>query len=126
MKYIWLFICFAIPGVCFTSCNEKAVTVDSEIYIHLQGGFNDNDVKVSIDGNQVYHKQHITTNNLLGLADVDSTLQQNGDHSIRVDIDSTITYVQSFTLQNTIWCGINLNPNDSTVFIFSDEKFLYD
>lgn len=96
-------------------------------YLHLQGGFDHDDVRIDLDGVQVYHYDSVTTNNLLSLADVDSTIQSYGNHQISVNVNNTAIHTENFDLHQSLWLGINLNPADSSIQIdYSLVPFMYE
>ncbi len=106
------------------SCEQRS---NSMVYLHLQGGFSGDDISIEMDGTEVYHNDSVVTNNLLSLADIDSTEQSNGTHEIKVNVNNGFIQTSNFNLANTLYVGINLNPSDSSISIdYSNEPYLYE
>jgi len=128
MKPIRILALITVVVLIMSSCHTEEINHDPQkAYLHIQGGFNYDDVQIDIDGVQVYHNDSVNTNNLLGIADVDSTTQPYGNHEIKVNVNNGFIYTEHFDLHQTLWIGMSLNSSDSTLnFIYSTEPYLYD
>lgn len=124
MRSIKYFVLIAVVALALQSCEQRS---NSMVYLHLQGGFSGDDVVIEMDGTQVYYNDSVATNNLLSLADIDSTEQANGNHEVKVIVNNGFIQTSNFNLSNTLYVGINLNPSDSTINIaYSNEPYMYE
>jgi hypothetical protein len=128
MKHIRIIVLASITILVLQSCENHQTQQDPQkAYLHLQNGWNNDDVRIDIDGNEVYHNDSVLTNNVLGFADSDSTTQTYGNHEIKVDVNNGFIYTEHFDLHQTMWIGMSLNPSDSSLnFMYSTEPYLYD
>lgn len=128
MKSIRIAILASFAALALQSCENNEPQHDAQkAYLHLQNWFDGDDVKIHIDGTQVYHNNSVVTNPLVSLADVDSTTQEYGNHEITVNVNNTAIHTEHFDLHQTLWLGINLQVSDSSIHIlYFTEPFLYD
>ena len=128
MKSIRIIILASFGAFALQSCETTTTPHDPQkAYLHLQDGWNNDDVKIDIDGIEVYHNDSVFTNNVLGLADIDSTTQSYGTHEIKVDVNHGDIHTENFELHQTLWLGISLHYTDSSVHImYSTEPYMYD
>lgn len=81
---------------------------DMKVYFHAQNSFNNDHLVIRVDGNTVYDKQ-VTTNQLIGLADVDSLFTSSGQHQVIATVNDI--YSDTVTTWNTpvVYLGIQFN-----------------
>lgn len=94
--------------------------------MNLQGNFNQDSITIFLDNQQIFSKQ-VTTNNLLGLADVVAPIsKESGSHQLKIEMNG-ISTAENFNLQSALYVGINFNPTTKKFeLIYSKEPFLYD
>jgi len=93
--------------------------------IDLQDGFEDDTVVMQINGEEVFRKEHVTTNLLLGLAASFETEVEKGPVSVEISVE-TRDIVETIPLDVSAdtYLGVSV-VNDRIEQIISDEPFVY-
>ncbi len=121
MKHIRFYTIFALLVLMATSCQNGTINEDERVYLHIQSSFSNDQVQVKFDGNEVYNNL-VSTNHVLGLADVDSTTLTSGNHEIAVIVNNTFTHTELFNHDQAPYICINFDDSDNTISI----EYFYD
>ena len=122
------FIIFPLLAVLiFYSCTKK--TDSLTLGIDVQSSFNQDNVRVLIDGQKLLHKQ-LQTNYILGVCYQDGqivTTTKSGEHEISVIVNNTTTKTETINLHDDLYIGINYDPQRNEIsFLYSAHRFMYD
>jgi hypothetical protein len=122
MNKVLIGIVFASITLCF-ACKKE--TRSFPVAVDLQSQFNNDNVNVYIDNVLVFGKI-ITTNDVLSLAASTSKTLKEGQHEIKVFVNSK-TLNQSFNLDSDLYIGINYNRDSSTISLrYWETPFIYE
>ena len=122
-----------IPVLLFLAINilyscKKDVT-NLTVGIDVQSSFNNDNVQLLIDGNQLMNRP-LQTDYALGVCYVDGQIvltKNKGTHEIKVVVNNTITKTETFSLSNALYIGINYDRQIQKIsFIYSHTRFMYD
>ena len=111
-----------------TSCKKETVSADHNLFVDIQYGFDNDQVAVFIDGQQVFNNS-VTSNPSLGWAtSLLSSIEESGAHIIKVVINNQHTYPKVFSLNKDTWLGVGYfsGPVRDIKVIVSDKPFAYD
>ncbi len=122
------FIIFSLLATSlFYSCTKKTDAIT--LGVDVQSSFNQDNVRVTIDGQELLHKD-LQTNYVLGFCYQDGqliTATKSGEHEITVTVNNITTKTETFNLQNNLYIGINYNSQTNEIsFIYSGQRFLYE
>ena len=99
----------------FTSCSNQFIgPIDSEIVdfeIHFQNNFNDDDVLLKLDSNNIYAGK-LTTDYVWSLAKSFRLQAYSGEHILFVNLNNTYTVRQQFTLTDSLYIIIKYYDED--------------
>lgn len=110
---------------------------DNSLFIlgtDIQAYFQHAQVKLAIDGKEVYNG-HVTTSDLLGVSfnDFDQHMARiefqisPGSHNLKVTVNDTITKSFDIQLTNDLFIGVMYAPVSGQVsLLYSNERFMYD
>lgn len=122
---IVLFFIVILVWSCTTNATEPTSSA-SVFQIHLQSWFDHTPVTVSIDHSQIY-SDTISTGEIIGIAHMISYQITNGTHLLHVTVSDSISKDTVFTIQDTLYIGVNFNIQNSQInFYYSRYRFLYD
>jgi hypothetical protein len=77
--------------------------------IDLQDGFTNDDVQIKVNGRQVYHRDALTTQRLLGLADSTQVAIEDGAAEVEIAVTSRgISRKQTVQLKGDLHLGVAL------------------
>lgn len=112
------------------SCKKENIKLNPFLLgIDVQSSFNQDKVKILIDGKVMIHDV-LQTESSTGVCPDGgriTTPQNEGEHEIKVILNNTDPVSTVFTLNNNLYIGINYNPQTEAVsFIYSETVFLYD
>lgn len=123
-----IFALLLLAVVLFSSC-KKEETNPFILGVDVQSSFNQNLVRVSIDGEDLINAT-LQTNYSLGVCLDDgqvSAKNNKGMHEIRVTVDNAISITESFEQNNDLYIGVNYNQQTTQIsLVYSDERFIYD
>ena len=109
-----------------TACRKTNEPTAYSLGIDMQRTFDQDNVQVFIDNQPILNKQ-ITSNNVLGLASSISTNNTDGNHTIKVIVNDSLTVTQPFTQHGDLYVGINYIKSANMVMLtYSNTRFLYD
>ena len=100
-----------------------------EMHIHLEIGFNGENVRILVDGKEFYSEQKVVTNYSNGLAAAAKGSVSKGDHEISLFINSKSKWSGSVTVAGPTYVGLSLRRILGFSFVTSrksDKPFLYD
>ena len=109
------------------SCKEENVNT-SIVRLDVQSSFNQDNVEITIDNNEIINKQ-LQTNNLLGVCDDGriSIKLSEGNHVIKIMINNLTTKTETFSLNKVLYIGVNyVRQTKEISVIYSDNPFGYD
>jgi hypothetical protein len=96
------------------------------LQINLQDGFNGDEVNISINGKQVYHKKDVRTRTQIGLADMIETRISSGQVSLEIQlVNRQISKVIDTQVTDTLHIGISVSPQNQIVYHIQDTPFYY-
>ncbi|MGN6491527.1 MAG: hypothetical protein ACTHLE_05975 [Agriterribacter sp.] len=110
----------------FCACKKDKNTFT--LGIDVQSSFNQDSVRIFIDGQELINKR-LQTNYALGVCFVDgqvTTALNEGQHEIKVSINNAITKTETFNLHNNLYIGVNSDQSSDVSLIYSNERFIYD
>ncbi|MEZ4702968.1 MAG: hypothetical protein R2834_21730 [Rhodothermales bacterium] len=106
-------------------CSALSPGETQPLAIHLQGGYEADDVEVWVDDDVVF-RSRITTNNVLGLAQEVEIERKEGRHIVTVRVNGETTGTRSILLRAPLFVGISYNEaEDRILFVVSEEGFVY-
>lgn len=113
----------------FYSCNNNVDSNNQEIanlfQIHLQGGFSNTPVKVNVDYSQTFNDT-VTTGSIIAVAAIIPVDIYKGTHLLKVTIADSITKDTTFTINDTLYIGVNYSPSTSNItYNFRHTPFPY-
>ncbi len=121
-----LFIIIIFLLACDTTTETSQANMAKVFQIHLQSGFAQTPVTITIDNSQIY-ADIISTSALSGAAAIVPVQVTNGTHLLRVTVSNSISKDTSFTIQDTLYIGVNYNSQNSQIdYYFTRKGFLYD
>jgi hypothetical protein len=95
------------------------------LHVHLQEGFNDDDVELRVDGRLELRHRGVTTRLLTGYADQISVDLPDGHHEIDVRVPTrSMSSEFSVALTGDLWVGLSVEAG-RLVRIDSTEPFAY-
>jgi hypothetical protein len=113
----------------FNNCNnstEPTIQEFAKLFeIHLQGGFSNTPVKVKVDNSQLLNDT-VTTGSILAYAAIIPAQINKGLHSLSITIDDSITKDTTFTINDTLYIGVNYKQSTSSInYYFRYHSFPY-
>jgi hypothetical protein len=105
----------------------KKDTQSFKLGIDVQAHFNQDLVQVYIDGQRLLNRQ-LTTSTLNPVCSGDGQLlltKNEGRHQIKVVVNNSTTFTESFDLTADLYIGINYYPDATVHIVYSDYKFMY-
>lgn len=94
--------------------------------INLQEGFKGDEVSISINGKQLYHKANVKTRTQIGLADTIETQIDEEQLSLEVQLlNRQIRQVINIQVTDTSHVGISVSQQDEIVCQIQDTPFYY-
>jgi hypothetical protein len=124
MKKTLLLIPLAV--LLLISCRKTNNPTVYSLGVDMQETFKQDNVRVYID-NQPLLSKELTSNHVLGLAGSVSTVNTEGNHTIKVVVNDNTVTTQNFTQHGDLYIGIKLNQTSNAVsFVYSTRKFMYD
>ena len=95
-----------------------------QIHIALQEGFAGNSVTISIDGREVYRKDHVRTRTQIGLADSVQVAHDPGPAKFDIRTDKKSAAFTE-TVAGDVHIGISLSPDGTITHRASTQAFKY-
>jgi hypothetical protein len=120
-------VLLCLPALVFLSYGCKKPSPSFELGIDVQQSFSNDLVQVYIDGVQVINKQ-LTSGNILAYCGPDGKIlmtKKEGGHQLKVVVNNTVTYTESFNLSANLYVGIRYSEALGVQFVYSPEKFYY-
>ena len=120
-----------ILAVSTLSCEDQGTISPQEAFanlfqVHLQSGFSNTAVSISLDQGQVY-SNIVSTNPVLSLAAVVPLRVTRGAHKLTVTVDGIVSRDATFTVSDTMFALVRYNPTNRAIDIgFTKTKFLYE
>ena len=115
-----------LAALILVSCRKTDNPTVYSLGVDMQETFNQDNVRVYIDNQPLLNKE-LTSNHLLGLAGSVSTVNTEGNHTIKVVVNDNTVTTQSFTQHGDLYIGIKLNKTSNAVsFVYSAKRFVYD
>jgi len=109
----------------FISCRKADNPTVYSLGVDMQESFNQDNVRVYIDNQPLLNKE-LTSNHTLGLAGSVSTVNTEGNHTIKVVVNDNTVTTQNFTQHGDLYIGIKLNKTSNAVsFVYSKHRFTY-
>jgi len=97
----------------------------SKIIIDLQDGFDNDQVIIQIDHQEVYRKENVSTQLLLGFADSVTTEAPTDPFTVTVEVLSrSLTQEIPLVKSEIAYLGLSLTGS-SLVYLVSDHEFWY-
>ena len=104
-----------------------------ELEVHLNNSFNDDRVRVKIDGHEVFDGR-VTTNYVLSLAEVIQLTKSSGSHEIEVQVNDGDPSSTTFDLDHPLYILVRYYPEDlptyniqeGIYFDITEERPMYD
>jgi hypothetical protein len=94
------------------------------LHLALQEGFDDDEVSVTVEGEQVLHRTGVSTRTQIGLAErVDVTVER-GRRTVRVSVRGRSASVD-VEIEDEIYVGISLDRSGAIEHRVSREPFRY-
>jgi len=110
-----------------SSCKKEAATLT--LGIDVQSSFDHDNVQIFVDGHVLINKT-LQTNYALGVCLPDGrimTLEDQGDHEIKVIVNNSINKTERFFLNSNLYIGVNYEPQQAGIsFVYSHRSFVYD
>jgi hypothetical protein len=120
------FLLIPLAALLFVSCRKTDNPTVYSLGVDMQETFNKDNVRVYID-NQPLLSTVLTSNHNLGLAGSVSTVNTEGNHTIKVVVNDNTVTTQNFTQHGDLYIGIKLNKTSNAVsFVYSAQRFVYD
>jgi hypothetical protein len=77
--------------------------------IDLQDGFDNDDVRIKVNGKEVYHRGDVTTKLLLGLADTTQTKVDDGAAEVEVAVPSRgLSQTERVEARGNVYLGVSV------------------
>ena len=96
------------------------------LHVHLQDGFSNHRVTVSVDGRLASDKPNVRTRPQLGLADTVDLPVPDGDVTVLVELpDSGQSQTVVLNAATTPFLGLSVAPDGSLTHTLSDTTFGY-
>jgi hypothetical protein len=121
-----LFIIMIFQLACNTTTETSPANMAKVFQIHLQSGFAQTPVTITIDNSQIF-SDIISTSALSGVAAIVPAQVTNGTHFLRVTVSNSVSKDTTFTIQDTLYIGVNYSSQNSQInYYFTRKGFLYD
>ena len=128
----WLVgLCTLLVGGCNEVNRRDAVPTGTEggemvtLSIDFQEGFVDDTIVLQVNGEEVFHKEHISTKLVIGLADSFETEVETGSVNIEINIQ-TKNVTKNLLLEVSADTNIGISiMNGEIEYIVSDKPFRY-
>jgi hypothetical protein len=95
-----------LQPACETSTEAPPQTLADVCQIHLQSGFSNTPVKVSVDFSQVF-SDTVTTGSILAFAAIIPVQVSIGTHFLNVTVANSVSKDTAFTIADTLYIGVN-------------------
>jgi hypothetical protein len=97
------------------------------LYIALQDGFKNDSLRITVNGQDVYKKNDVTTNLVISLADsIETSVDDGTEATVKVEADSrNVTNSVVIQPSNTPYLAVSIGQNNKIEFIISKEPFRY-
>jgi hypothetical protein len=122
-------IVFALALGCVIGCHREHHLRIYELGIDVQGSFENDRVKIVIDGSEMLNR-NLETNNLLGVCTDGGQLSltlPEGTHTMTVTVNQTLSKPEVIHLSHRRYVGIRFDRQSNEIsFEHSDEPFAYD
>ena len=129
--WLWLVVLCIFLGGCNEGARKEALPTRTEggemvtLGIDLQDRFENDTVVMRMNGEEVFRKEHITTNLLLGLADSFKTEVEQGSVRIEISIETrNIVETIPMDVSADTYLGISV-VSGRIEYIILDEPFGY-
>ncbi len=125
-----LHILFCLLLTLLLACNDEGTAPPqappADLFrIHLQGGFSNTPVLVSIDRKQIF-QDVVTTLPSISLATVVPVEVTQGTHRLAVTAAGVHSGDSTFTILDTLFVGVNYNATAGTIhYRFQRKPFVY-
>ena len=129
IKYFYSLSLLLIVLFFINSCDNNVDANEKEpadhFQIDLQTWFSNVKVKVSVD-NSIVFDDTVTTGSILAYAAIIPVDINKGTHSLKVTVDNSITKESTFSINDTLYVGVNYSAiNSNITFDFQNEPFPY-
>ena len=96
------------------------------LHFDITGGFNGADVKVFVDGKNVYELKNAVVNKATGLSGSAEIRVADGFHMIYFTVDGKKLVTCRIKMHKETYTGIGLDPEKKPVLTIQGEPILYD
>jgi len=97
-----------------------------KLHVNLQDGFNGDEVKISINNKQVYHKKNVKTRTQISLADVLESQVNNGTAVIEIElVNKQIKQVIETQVTDSLHIGVSVSAQNEIVYHIQHTPFHY-
>lgn len=122
MPFVLLLMVNLING-CTHDVNQFSLGID------VQASFNQDDVKILVDGQERINMT-LQTSNLLGVCSGVGQIKfavEGGVHKIEVIVNNSVVKAENFSMDKNLYIGVNYNPLVKEIsLIYSNTPFGYD
>jgi hypothetical protein len=96
------------------------------LYIALQDGFNNDSVRITVNGLEVHRKSGVTTNRVISLAEAIETAVTDSTATVEVEVSSrNITGSFSVEPGDTPYLAVSIRRDGKLEFLTAKEPFRY-
>jgi len=135
IKHIRRLGIFAASLAALLGCKSSAISsgTPQAVEVHLQTQFRGEQIRVDIDGQKLFG-QAVTTNDVLGLAEIIKLEMLQGRHEIKIIINGRFQQKASFKLDCKLYIGVTyyrdavpaLNLPQGLTITLTDIPYRYD